>query len=115
MSFAATVLSGVVSLASPTIQPNKNVVNNNAAASVSCYQGLNAYTGTMPTTVAFNFPAAAAAADGTVVTVTTQAAVSVSSTWASVGATFVGAPATLAALAVVRFTYNAASTQWIIS
>lgn len=91
------------------------LVNNNAAAAYAVpadtdYVG---FTGTQVGTVAFTLPAAAAGNDGLVITIFTQAAVGVSATWVSAGATFVGAPATLAALSVTKFVYNHATLQWL--
>jgi len=105
----------VTNVAASTVAiTGKNIVTNNASATVTCAAGFNAYLGTNATTVAHNLPAAAGLQDGTIVVIMSQAAVSVSATFASVGATFIGAPATLAALTPITFIYHAATTQWII-
>jgi len=110
MSFLSTQLSGSSAAGSPVA---KNVVLNNGSATVTCVAGLNAYLGTNPTSVAFTFPAVAGLSDSTVVTVMTQAAVSVAATWASTGGTFIGAPSTLTALQSVKFIFHSATLQWI--
>ena len=91
------------------------VVNNNASAAYTVAKAVKyvAFTGTNVTTLTLNFSAAAATLDGMLVEVYTQAAVSVAVTFASTGATFVGAPATLGAGSVTRFRFNAASNQWL--
>ncbi len=93
----------------------KVIVNNNAAASynVPANTGYVAFTGTQQASLTINFPAAAAAIDGEIIAVFSQAAVGTALTLASIGATFVGAPATLTAGQVIRFIYNHATTQWL--
>jgi hypothetical protein len=93
----------------------KAVVNNNASATYTVGSGVRyvAFTGTQVGTVAFTFPAGNAGIDGLPITIYTTAAVGTSSTWASSGTTFVGAPATLAAASVTRFVYHHATTQWL--
>lgn len=99
----------------PVYGNGKAVVNNNAAGTYTVAFGINyvGFIGTNATTIAFTFPAASAAIDGWQIRIYTTAAVSVSSTWASTGATFVGAPATLAAASVTRFVYHHATAQWL--
>jgi hypothetical protein len=94
---------------------NKAVVNNNASGTYTVAAGVSyvAFTGTNVGTVAFTLPAAAAGLDGLVIEIYTTAAVGTSSTWSSSGATFVGAPATLAAASVTRMVYHHATTQWL--
>lgn len=94
---------------------NKTIINNNAATPVTIGAGISylAFTGTNLTTLTVNFPNGAAAIDGFVITVYFSATVSVALTFASTGATFVDAPATVAAKTTVRFIYDNASTQWI--
>ena len=93
----------------------KVIVNNNAAATYTfgANQSYVGFTGTQVASLAFTFPAASASIDGLICIVYTQAAVGTSSTWSSVGATFVGAPATLVANSVTRFIYDNASLQWL--
>ena len=93
----------------------KVVVNNNASATYIVPANTNyvGFTGTQVGTVAFTFPAAAAVIDGLRVTIYTQAAVGTSATFASTGAIFVGAPATLAAGSLTRFIYHHAGTEWL--
>lgn len=93
----------------------KAIVNNNAAASYNVAANISyvAFTGTNVTTLTINFPASDPLYDGLTIEVYTQAAVSVAVTFASSGATFVGAPATLTAGSVTRFRYHHATTQWL--
>jgi len=90
------------------------LVNNNAATpyAVPASTRYVGFTGTNLATLAIAFPAAAAALDGFEMTVYTAAAVGTAVTFTSTGATFVGAPATLAAGSVTKFVYNHATTQW---
>lgn len=92
----------------------KVVVNNNAGnytipAAIS-YVG---FTGTQAASVQFIFPAASNAIDGLKITIFTAAAVGTASTWISAGATFVSAPATLAAGSITAFEYDHLSLQWM--
>lgn len=93
----------------------KAVVNNNASATYTfaANQGYVAFTGTQVASLTINFPAAAAGIDGLEVEVYTQAAVGTAVTFASTGATFVGAPATLAAGSLTKFIFNSATNQWL--
>jgi hypothetical protein len=67
---------------------------------------------TSAASLAFTFPAAAAAIDGLEIAINPSASVA-TATWASTGATFVGAPASLAANTTVRFIYHHATAQWL--
>lgn len=89
------------------------VVNNNAGATVTLGTGQNyiGCTGTNATSVQFVLPPVANLTDGFTVTIFTQAAISVASTFTSTGGTFLNAPATMAAGAVVRFKKN--GTNWL--
>jgi hypothetical protein len=93
----------------------KAVVNNNASGTYTVAAGVSyvAFTGTNVGTVAFTFPAGAAGLDGLVIEIYTAAAVVTSSTWASTGTTFIGAPATLTAGSTTRFIYHHATTNWL--
>lgn len=99
----------------PFAANGKAVINNNASATYTVASGVNyvGFTGTQVASLAFTFPAASAAIDGLQVRIYTQAAVGTSATWASSGATFVGAPATLASGSVTRFIYHHATLQWL--
>src|SRR6266436_4476458 len=93
----------------------KVVVNNNAVTPYvipanTTYVG---FTGTQLATLQFTFPAGGASIDGYKITIFTAAAVGTAATWVSAGATFVGAPATLAANSVTAFIYDQGSTQWL--
>jgi hypothetical protein len=109
---AATGSNGVNTMQGVT---GKAIVNNNAATPYNIASAISyvAFTGTNLVTLTVNFPAAANAFDGQELTVYFSAAVSTALTLASTGATFVDAPATVAAKTRVSFIYDAASTQWI--
>jgi len=90
------------------------VVNNNGGnytiPAGTTYVG---FTGTQAASVLFTFPAAASTINGLPVTIFTHSAVGTASTWASAVATFVDAPATLAAASITKFIYDHASLQWL--
>ena len=100
-----------------TNQLSKVVVNNNAA---NPYQvpSNTAYvlmTGTQPSsTMTISMPSAANSLDSQEVTIFSASAVSSSITFASSGASVVGAPATLAADSTLKFKYDAPTTSWIV-
>ena len=89
----------------------KVLTANNASASVSCTKGHNAFLGTNAA-VTFNFPDKSVTADQTVVSIFSQAAVA-TPTFASTGATFVGAPTTITASVPFSFIYDSATSQWL--
>jgi hypothetical protein len=93
----------------------KTITNNNASSSVTIPAGTSYYgfTGTNLATLTVNFPAGSAASDGLEITVYFSAAVGTALTLASSGATFVDAPATVAAKTRLSFIYDNASTQWV--
>jgi hypothetical protein len=93
----------------------KTVNNNNVGASVTIPAGQSyyAFTGTNVTTLTINYPAGSPSINGLEITVYFSAAVSVALTLASTGATFVDAPATVAAKTRVSYIYDSASTQWL--
>lgn len=70
-----------------------------------------AYLTSTAASMAFTFPAAAAAIDGLKVTVCTDTTIA-TVTWASAGATFVGAPAATVANTPVRMIYDHATLKW---
>lgn len=93
----------------------KEVVNNNAAtaytlAANTTYLG---FTGTQAAALALTFPAAAAAINGLIITVMSETAIAADVTWISAGATFLGAPAALAANTPVSFIYHHATATWL--
>lgn len=90
----------------------KTLITNNAASSVTCAKGFNAFLGTNASTLTFVFPAKAVTSDQTVVSVFSQAAVT-TPTFTSTGATFVGAPASVAASVPFSFIYHSATSQWL--
>lgn len=90
----------------------KTVVSNNAASSVTLSNGYNIYAGTNVGSQVVNIPAAAVAQDNQTIYYYTQAAIASSVSFASSGATVVGAPATLVANGHVKLIYNAANTTW---
>jgi len=116
-AFASTGFSvsptGIVQ--SPLVRITGKVVVNNNAGNYTVASGITyvGFTGTQAASVLFTFPAGAAAIDGTTITIFTVAAVGTASTWASAGATFVSAPATLAAGSITAFIYDHNSTQWL--
>lgn len=70
-----------------------------------------AYITTTAASLAFTLPAAAAAIDGLLVTIVTDTVVA-TLTWASSGATFVGAPTASAVNTPIRMIYDHASLKW---
>ena len=90
----------------------KTLVTNNAASSVTCNKGFNAFLGTNAAAVAFNLPAKAVTQDQTIVAIFSQAAVA-TPTFVSTGATFVGAPASIAASVPFSFIYHSTTSQWL--
>ena len=93
----------------------KTITNNNASTPITIPAGTSyyAFTGTNLATLTINFPAAASTPDGLEITIYFSAAVGTALTLASTGATFVDAPATVAAKTRVAFIYDNASTQWV--
>lgn len=71
----------------------------------------NYLTGTAGASFAITFPAASATIDGTYISIMSTAS-RASTTWTSSGATFVGAPSSLAANTPYKFKYNQATTAW---
>lgn len=93
----------------------KAVVNNNASGGYTVSAGVDyvGFTGTNVASLTITLPAASTWMDGQRFSVYTQAAVGTAIVFLSAGATFVGAPATLAAGSVTRFVYNSASTNFL--
>jgi hypothetical protein len=93
----------------------RQIINNNAATPVTINPGVSylGFTGTNLTTLTINFPAAANTPNGLIIIVYFSAAVSVALTLASTGATFVDAPATVAAKTRMAYIFDTASLQWL--
>lgn len=90
----------------------KTIVNNGATVTYTVAAKKSyVYITTTAASMAFTLPSAAAAIDGLVVIVCPSAAVA-TVTWASTGATFVGAPAAISANVPVRMIYDHASLIW---
>lgn len=113
--FAAKILSsGLFTFAfgRALVGASKVVVNNGATTTYTVPAGAS-YVNltTSAASLAFTFPAAAAAIDGLEININPSASVA-AVTWASTGATFVGAPSALAANTSVKFIYHHATLQW---
>jgi hypothetical protein len=113
--FAARILSsGLFTFAfgRGLVGASKVVVNNGATTTYTVPAGAS-YVNitTSAASLAFTLPAAAAAIDGLEIAINPSASVA-TATWASTGATFVGAPAALTANQTVRFIYHHATLQW---
>lgn len=91
----------------------QQLVNNNAGATVVLNAGVNflSCTGTNATSVSFTLPAVASVPNDTIITIHSQAAISVASAFTSSGGTFLNAPGTMTAGQVVR--WRLAGTVWI--
>ena len=91
-------------------------VVNNGSATYTVPAGVSfvRFSGTNVTTLGLTLPAAAVAVHGQKVCISSTAAISVSLTWTSTGATFIGAPATLAANTPVVLMYFSGTSTWEI-
>jgi len=90
----------------------KTIVNNGATTTYTIAAKKNyVYMTTSAASMAFTLPAASANIDGLVIDVVLSAGVA-TVTWASTGATFVGAPAAMSANVPVRMIYNHATLIW---
>ena len=90
------------------------VVANNALTSATLINVNTYFTGTVGASFAVTLPASNSNLDGVkyvIMSTVTRA----TTTWASAGATIVGAPATLTANTPVCFQYSHANTAWYIS
>lgn len=104
--------NGLLQVAEGLALTGKSIVNNGATATYTVAAKKNyAYLTTTAASIAFTLPAGAAAIDGLLVTVVTDTAVA-ALTWASAGATFVGAPAASSANTPIRMIYDHASLKW---
>jgi hypothetical protein len=89
------------------------IITNIAAATTYTVPAGASYVNvtTSGASIATTFPAAAAAIDGLMITVTPGASVA-TATWVSTGATFIGAPAAWTANVPIRMIYDHASLKW---
>lgn len=94
---------------------SKVIVNNGATITYTVPAGCS-YVNitTSAASLSMTFPAASAAIDGLMITVTPSAIVA-TVTWASAGATFIAAPAAFSANTPVRMIYDHASLKWYLS
>lgn len=91
---------------------SKVIANNGATTSYTVPASASyVYITTSAASLAMTLPAAAAAIDGLIVDICTSASVA-TATWASTGATFVGAPTSFTANTPVRMIYDHASLKW---
>lgn len=92
------------------------VITNNVATTYTMPDdvGFVRFTGTNSAAIAFTLPAASVDIDGLELKFSSLAAVA-TLTWASVGATFDGAPTAFVANTPFALTYNHATTSWIRS
>jgi hypothetical protein len=113
-AYSARILgtNGLFQIAEGLALSGKSIVNNGATATYTVAAKKNyAYLTTTAASIAFTLPAGAAAIDGLLVTVVTDTAVA-ALTWASAGATFVGAPTASSANTPIRMIYDHASLKW---
>ena len=91
---------------------SKVIVNNGATTTYTVPAGASyVFITTSAASLAFTLSAGAALIDGQVIVITPSASVA-TVTWASAGATFVGAPASITANVPVRLIYDHASLKW---
>lgn len=113
-AYSARILgtNGLFQVAEGLALSGKSIVNNGATTTYTVAAKKNyAYLTTTAASIAFTLPAAAAAIDGLLVTVVTDTSVA-ALTWASAGATFVGAPTASTANTPMRMIYDHASLKW---
>ena len=104
--------NGLFQVAEGLALTGKTIVNNGATTTYTVAAKKNyVYMTTTAASLAFTLPAAAATIDGLLVTVVTDTSVA-TLTWASTGATFVGAPAASTANTPIRMIYDHASLKW---
>jgi hypothetical protein len=107
-----TVNYDVTALLALNQTPTVDVTNDLTAATLT---NVNTYfTGTAGPSFTINLPPASSGLDG-IKFVIMSTAERVSTSWASAGATFVGAPATLLANTPVCLQYSHANLKWYIS
>jgi hypothetical protein len=92
----------------------KSVVSTASLTAYTLVSQKTYWTGSAGASMAVTFPAAAAGIDALIFTIMSVNA-RASATYISTGATFVGAPATLAALTPYKFQYDQGTTAWYIT
>ncbi len=104
--------NGLFQIAEGLALTGKTISANGATATytVAAKKNYN-YLTTTAVAIAFTFPAASASIDGLLVTVVTDIGVA-TLTFASAGATFVGAPAASVGNTPIRMIYDHASLKW---
>lgn len=113
-AYSARILgsNGLFQVAEGLGNLSKSIVANGATVTYTVPAKKNyVYLTTTAASLAFTLPAAAAAIDGLLVTVVTDTSVA-TLTWASSGATFVGAPTASTANTPIRMIYDHASLKW---
>jgi len=109
-----SVFTGSVVSSGPDLNTSKEVDSTASMTAKTLTKQYTYMTGTAGASMALTLPSAASALDGQIMTVMSTAA-RASTTWASTGATFVGAPASLTANTPVKFQYHHATAQWFIT
>lgn len=107
-------VNGQILFAGGEKSTGKDVVATDSLTSASPTARRTYYTGAAGASFAVTFPAGSSSIDGLLMTILSTAA-RASTTWASSGATFVGAPTSLSAGVPVSFQYHHATTQWFIT
>ena len=114
-TFNFTVQSVFDLIYSGVLNVNPSVVATNSLTSATISSTNTYFTGTVfGASFAITFPAANSNLNGIKYTVMSTIA-RATTTWASTGATFVGAPAALVANTPVCFQYNHSDLKWYIS
>ena len=114
-TFNFTVQSVFDLIYSGVLNVNPSVVATNSLTSATISSTNTYFTGTVAgASFAITFPAANSNLNGIKYTVMSTIA-RATTTWASTGATFVGAPAALVANTPVCFQYNHSDLKWYIS
>lgn len=93
---------------------SKTVNSTNALTTLTVSTRYVYLTGTAGASMAVTFPAGTAAIDGELITIMSTAS-RASTTWTSSGATFTGAPSTMAANTPYKFQYDNSTTSWYIT
>lgn len=113
-TFNFTVQSVFDLIYSGVLNVNASVVATNGLTAATITSTNTYFTGTTGASFALTLPAANSNLNGIKYTIMSTAA-RASTTFASTGATFVGAPAALIANTPVCFQYNHSNTTWYIS
>lgn len=93
---------------------SKTVVSTASLTTITLSTTYTYLTGSAGASMAVTLPAGASGIDGELITIMSVNARS-SATWVSTGASFVGAPSTIAALTPYTFQYDSASTAWYLT